>query len=345
MPSMSPTRCRRVRGFTLIELLVVIAIIAILIALLLPAVQQAREAARRTQCKNNLKQIGLAFHNYHDIHGSFPIGQQFVGPTGSTGAGRRSHGWAWSAYILPMIDQANLYNNIDFTLPPSQVGTGGALGNIDVVRTFLPGFWCPSNAYEQTIAIGRAGQTWAIVDPGQARTTYVGNGGPFNNSFNVPNNANNIARAIGVLGRDSHIKFRDITDGTSNTFLAGELRHYGNSAGGNNSWTWDGKLYASHRWNNNNAQAVATLALTRVCVGKLNPPDTARVVDRREAFASFHEGGAQFALCDGSVRFISESIDHTGIRWSNAQNVQLYPLLGTYQRLAGRNDGQIIGEF
>src|SRR5687767_15656460 len=109
-------------GFTLIELLVVIAIIAILIALLLPAVQQAREAARRTQCKNNLKQLGLALHNYLDVHGRFPIGQQFRGTWDGTNdsagaAGNGGTGFAWGSYVLPFIDQAPLYNQFDFNVP------------------------------------------------------------------------------------------------------------------------------------------------------------------------------------------------------------------------------------
>ena len=331
---------RRSHGFTLIELLVVIAIIAILIALLLPAVQQAREAARRTQCRNNLKQLALAIHNYHDVHGVFPIGQLYRGPTGSRRAGQRSHGWAWSAYILPMMDQAPLYNQIDWTGVPSDPG------NIDAVRTILSAHWCPSNAYQQTIDIGSPGDQWEIRNPGQARTTYIGNAGAFRNGFQIPNDEQNPARIIGIFGRDSKIRMRDITDGSSNTFLLGEIKHYGQSAGGPNSFTWDGKLYASHRWNNNNAQAVATLGLTRPTIRKMNPPDIAPVVTRREAFASFHEGGAFFALCDGSVRFVSENINHTGTFWDGSVNPsQLYSQFGIYQRLGGRNDGQIVGEF
>ncbi|MEZ6049772.1 MAG: DUF1559 domain-containing protein [Planctomycetaceae bacterium] len=116
----------RNRGFTLIELLVVIAIIAILIALLLPAVQQAREAARRTQCKNNMKQIGLAFHNYHDVYGQFPLGDMLhvsasgAGPLTVTGV-IQSHPWSYS--LLPYLDQGNVYNQIDGlggSTPPPQ---------------------------------------------------------------------------------------------------------------------------------------------------------------------------------------------------------------------------------
>ena len=102
------------RGFSLIELLVAIAIIAILIALLLPAVQQAREAARRTQCQNNLKQIALALHSYHELHSMFPQGQVFRGPSDGTSD---APGWSWSSMILPMIGQAPLYNKFNFSLP------------------------------------------------------------------------------------------------------------------------------------------------------------------------------------------------------------------------------------
>ncbi len=130
---MRPTNKRKdARGFTLIELLVVIAIIAILIALLLPAVQQAREAARRTQCKNNLKQIGLALHNYHDMARTFPAGSLF---------GDDEYGWG--TFILPFLEQANLYNKIDFTGQGPNITLLFQEGVTDQV---LPFYICPSNS-------------------------------------------------------------------------------------------------------------------------------------------------------------------------------------------------------
>ena len=139
------------RAFTLIELLVVIAIIAILVALLLPAVQQAREAARRTQCKNNLKQIGLAIHNYHDTHKVYPFGK------GASYAGAPVYArWSQHAMILPYIEQDNLYKSIDFSSPPETPGMGGVINfmpayvsptgiNSVASRSVIPGFFCPSD--------------------------------------------------------------------------------------------------------------------------------------------------------------------------------------------------------
>ena len=117
-------RTRRKRGFTLIELLVVIAIIAILVALLLPAVQQAREAARRTQCKNNLKQIGLALHNYHDTHGRFPPTQVMVAYLGANYTNPVPRNHTWMSLILPYLEQGNLYSSIRFDLPMFDQASG-----------------------------------------------------------------------------------------------------------------------------------------------------------------------------------------------------------------------------
>jgi prepilin-type N-terminal cleavage/methylation domain-containing protein len=154
-------------GFTLIELLVVIAIIAILIALLLPAVQQAREAARRTQCKNHLKQLGLAFHNYHDTSGRLPYTTAHWGLSGATGDNK---GWSWSAFILPYIDQAPAYNQINFSdFVPTQP---------NVLKNAIPMSTCPSDLVSAIRPVGITGQPYYI--PACASSSYVTSGGPFN---------------------------------------------------------------------------------------------------------------------------------------------------------------------
>ncbi len=145
---MRPSR-RSIRGFTLIELLVVIAIIAILIALLLPAVQQAREAARRTQCKNNMRQIGLAFHNYHDTHQRFPQ-PSMIGLSVSTGLVMRS-GSSWCTMLLPYIEQANVYAQYNSSMSPYDAANAAA------VQTVIPGFMCPS--------VPRSSNTFSMAVP------------------------------------------------------------------------------------------------------------------------------------------------------------------------------------
>ena len=148
-----------IRGFTLIELLVVIAIIAILIALLLPAVQQAREAARRTQCKNNLKQIGLAMHNYHDVYLGFPPGYMNTAPYHANGNGPISGNysqWVWGAMILPYIDQAPLYSRLqvgDIRLADA-LTAGGPYDSTDLLATPLTAFMCPSDVGPATNSDG-----------------------------------------------------------------------------------------------------------------------------------------------------------------------------------------------
>ncbi|MEQ9070724.1 MAG: DUF1559 domain-containing protein, partial [Gimesia chilikensis] len=152
----------RPRGFTLIELLVVIAIIAILIALLLPAVQQAREAARRTSCKNNLKQLGLGLHNYHDTHGCYPPGYIY-----RPGASGNQLGFGWVAMILPMIDQANLYNEFNFNLPIFDAA------NLTAREKQIPGLLCPSDSVSENnfVEMGSSAERYAMG-------CYVANFGP-----------------------------------------------------------------------------------------------------------------------------------------------------------------------
>lgn len=340
---MNHTPRQRLRGFTLIELLVVIAIIAILIALLLPAVQQAREAARRSQCKNNLKQIGLALHNYHDVYGRFPIGCQ--------DAGGNEEMWGWPASILPQIDQAPLFNQLQVSdLRLRQVLENDTIRPL--LKTPLPAFICPSDPHGELMDAGgpngrgrhfNGNNTSSVVDNNNwraAKSNYIGNCG-----YNDVDQGADSRHTRGVFqARNRSYKFRDIKDGTSNTIMVGERTTFcaaGSWAGNRNprGGGWQGADY--------------TLGRTSIPINM--PNNSAHYCT--EGFDSAHEGGAQFLLCDGSVHFISENIDYnlhinatdrvrdgdgpTRTGWGNNVTSQL----GVYQRLGNRDDGQPTGEF
>ncbi len=341
---------RRVRGFTLIELLVVIAIIAILVALLLPAVQQAREAARRTQCKNNLKQLGIAMHNYHDVFNRFPMG--FSDPVVGNSE-RISGGWAWSAYLLPYLEQGNLWQQLDFRTTPYALTTvgGQAVQNQLLTATPLPVYNCPTDA-RPAAAANNAGSAGSGAGTAlTALTSYQGCLGAFDGA---PCNTSGTevtldSRNNGILVVNGSVSFRDVTDGTSNVIMIGEVRYIpnvtdvaGNTVGSSRQYvygnvtTGGGPQCSNNAYNNNGAHN--HIRSTR---HKLNGPLIGGSTLHR-AFHSLHTGGAQFLLADGSVRFLSENVDHSGTNYSAAVVNGPY---GTYQRLAGMNDGQVLGEF
>lgn len=332
---------RHPRGFTLIELLVVIAIIAILIALLLPAVQQAREAARRTQCKNNLKQIGLALHNYHDIYNNFPIG----GQRDPVNAGAVEM-WGWGASILPQLEQNSLFNGLG--IGQRRLTEVLADANLrPLLQTPLNGFICPSDPHGPLTNGGGPngnGRSFNGVSGVPAafrpsKSNYIGNAG-----YNDPVAYGNDATLRGVLHTGHLYKLRDITDGTSNTILVGERTTFcaaGTWAGNRNppGGSWQGACY--------------TLGRTSI---PINYPDNAADACT-EGFDSKHVGGAQFLFCDGSVHFLSENIDYNlHINAANRVTDVASPQrtgwgknvtskLGVYQRLGNRDDGEVIGEF
>jgi prepilin-type N-terminal cleavage/methylation domain-containing protein len=352
---------RKQRAFTLIELLVVIAIIAVLIALLLPAVQQAREAARRTQCKNNLKQLGLALHNYHDTANTFPPG--WVSGNFATTAGEATI-WSWGALILPELDQAPLYNTVQpGTLRMDQsLAAGGAAAT--ALTSPLSAFRCASdpgpglntfdgslgtnatmttdfNTYNRKVTNGTANVSIAtsnfvmVADTGDSITPGMiatfGTYGP-------PN---------GVGYEDSRISFRDITDGASNTLMVGERAFNIKSLniGAGNAL---GFSPATAGGSSANQQCRSCLAVVGIPYWGLNQtvinPD-----HQSRGFSSNHVGGVQFLLADGSVRFISENIDHkpNSIGAAAGTNDHSGPAFidSTFERLLGRADGQVVGDF
>lgn len=278
----------RLRGFTLIELLVVIAIIAILIALLLPAVQQAREAARRTQCKNNLMQIGLAMHTYELAHEVLPPG--CVNPDGPILNVEEKYHMSWAVQLLPAIEQSALFGRIDF----SEGAYSSANGAIRVVS--IPTFQCPSDPHR-----------------GAGSITYAACFGGDDVAIDVKNN--------GLLFLNSSIGYEAIHDGASNTIVAGE------------------KIAMEGTMTNWMSGTMATLRNTGVGInngwdvngGKKQGPRMVGVAPSNTStsgYSSYHTGGAQYILADGSVRFLSENI--------NPQ---------TYSRLGNREDLEIAGEF
>jgi prepilin-type N-terminal cleavage/methylation domain-containing protein/prepilin-type processing-associated H-X9-DG protein len=275
------TKARKHRGFTLIELLVVIAIIAILIALLLPAVQQAREAARRTECKNNLKQIGLAIHNYESSYTVFPAGWITGTPT--------ANGFAWSTLILPYIEQNNIYNALNFLQPYSTGDTN--------ITTVIPAFRCASDTGSATVG-------------GAARSNYAG---VIMYSYLNPVNNQTVANVTsaaathggGMFGANSRRRHGDLRDGTSNTIIVGERMATGTI---NNAVRGTEAIIAGVLGVNNSDLNVVGSPMDKA--GSLVPvaPNANNALNYG-GFSSRHAGGAQFCLGDGSVRMISENIN------------------------------------
>lgn len=324
---------RNQRGFTLIELLVVIAIIAILIALLLPAVQQAREAARRSQCKNNLKQIGLALHNYADVHKAFPPGcVDSNRATNTPGDDLNSrNGLGWGTFILPFIDQSPLYNQIgtetqDYSRSWQDKNFDGALNDpIDASRTILPAFICPSDPMGGVNAdISNLGKSnyLAVAGDRAVQTNASGNAKPTTN---------------GMFFENSTKKFRDVTDGTSNTFFVTERTTQNDRTGsgqcGGNDCNWAGGIWIGPRvipaaagWHS----GIRLLDVTNVGGASLTYGLGSSSATWGAAWTakSSHVGGMQVTMGDGAVRFISENID-----------------LATYRWLHLPADGNVIGEF
>lgn len=304
-----PTLMSR-RGFTLVELLVVIAIIGVLIALLLPAVQQAREAARRMQCTNNLKQLGLALHNHHDTYGSFPSG--VVG----------GQSWSFGTMLLPFLEQSALQDQ----LKSASGGTNGQWGNfapgnatiLALTQTQLEAFRCPSDT-------GPDLNDKRQPDPGPLGTSnYIGIIGSLADTLVD----GKYTKGNGVLYLDSHHGFNDIVDGTSNTLAMSE-RDYrfhdaanwaattrlGTPAGyGNREYTLG---RAGHNTSSNQRDINGT---NRNCIG------------------SEHPGGALALFCDGSVHFLPETLSTSSGQNADPTNPN-YMWKGVLDRLAARDDG------
>jgi len=321
------------RGFTLIELLVVIAIIAILIALLLPAVQQARESARRTQCKNNLKQFGLALHNYHDTYGCFPAGAVFQ--TGST----PHNNWGWTAFVAPYLELSTVYN----TMQVGSIRMTQALNNptiLEAMQKSSPVFRCPSDVGPVLNTNFAFTMTGGTVNMPVAN--YVASNGSysFRRAFGNPranvNTNNGLFGPVGVGVTNGGLcrRIRDVTDGTSNVIAIGER-----------AWEINGVDYrAATLWGLNSvdeakgANVDGMLAHFGSGWRSINTPLETPNPNHRRAFSSLHTGGAQFLLADGSVRFISENLSHD-IDTSSRD------AFATFNKLLAIDDGGVLAEF
>lgn len=329
------------RGFTLVELLVVIAIIGILIALLLPAVQAAREAARRSQCSNNLKQIGLALHNYHDTYKTLPPG--WLTPDGMGGDSRYS--WGWSASILDFMEQGALQDACGY----GEINIHSAAANstlLAVLQTPIASYRCPSD-------VAPATNNWlAIRSQRMTTSNYVG---AHDSDYWHKNGR---SEQGGIFYENEGTSFRDIKDGTSNTAMVGERKWsfqdvngdtlisaaahaFGNVPGHADDWRWGYQV----------ALGVYSMNLHGTDQsGKIYSGEVS--MRGANAFSSEHPGGAQFCLADGSVRFISETIDGH----FNNQGVQTDPngdrtralrevVDTTWERLIAKADGDPLGEL
>ncbi|MBA2117684.1 DUF1559 domain-containing protein [Bremerella alba] len=317
------------RGFTLVELLVVIAIIGVLIALLLPAVQQAREAARRIQCANHLKQIGLALHNYHDTFNVFPTASPVM--SGTWGTNHDSHKGSQYVKLLPFLEQSALHDVCNFTgdtVNVSVTADGEKVSSI-IISTIIcpsddhPGRWkdgaahnASSNGEDRALTNYSFSMGSQANSPCGTHNNYFGNG-PVTRSDTLDPN-----QISGVFGHWAwSARMRDITDGLTNTIAMGEIRPKC-AAHTRDGWMGFNSVYTG----------TGVAINFNTCEGA---PGTGTGCNQHtgqwgasQGFKSLHAGGAQFVLCDGSVRFLPETLD-----------------MVTYQGLGDRRDGRVLGEF
>jgi prepilin-type N-terminal cleavage/methylation domain-containing protein/prepilin-type processing-associated H-X9-DG protein len=316
MSKLSTLRTTRLAsaGFTLVELLVVIAIIGILVALLLPAVQAARESARRTQCTNHFHQVAVAFHNHHSARNKFPAGVDLywnggcpTWPPATTGS--QYYGWGWGVYLLPYLEEQVAYSNINF-----KTNDHAAVGAREAAGALVESYICPSDGNNGAWVICCSNFNNGPGPNDDFRMTNIAgvadsrDMGCMGNKLAVKNNSN------GVLYNIKKTKMSDITDGSSHTLLIGEVT----GAEGIGSGASSGPAYYGYFWVAHDVQDMAQGLNGPLTVpggrSSADPIDgdggsTFQELFSEIGFSSWHKGGVNFAYADGSVHFFSDNID------------------------------------
>jgi len=317
-------RSRIHSGFTLIELLVVIAIIAILVALLLPAVQQAREAARRSQCKNNFKQVGLAIHNYHDTHGTFPLSMHWGGSRGGSCNNLALNGWptspevyrfSWGAMILPNLDLTNLYNGFDFSQSYHVSPNSTNNKNLHNAGATVPVYICPSDPQNTPRCQRTGGVNNGATDDDLGRSNMASIADSVEWWCSTTDGGWARRNGNGIMFNGSNTRIRDVTDGTSNTAMVGEIT---GAASGYQCFGWGVKNHTDtgHGINGSYTTPGGVASWTRANHAPYM------------GLSSYHTGGAHVLLADGAVRFLSENISDI-----------------TLTALGSRAGSEVLGEF